>query len=63
MITEPDAIIEDYSIPAKLTNAVIGKGGETLRKLTLNTKVIFLIPKQVDPKKNERVLKLKGKKE
>jgi len=57
---ELGVLIVDYPIPAHLTNAIIGKGGETLRKLTLKTKAQLFIPKQVDNNTNERVLKIKG---
>jgi len=59
----PGFMSEDYTIPNAITGLLIGKGGETLKKLQAKTKAQVIIPKDLDYTTPQRVIHIKGTKE
>jgi hypothetical protein len=53
----------DYPIPNMITGLLIGKGGETLKKLMAKTQAQIIIPKVLDFTSPERIIHIKGTKE
>lgn len=53
----------DFIIPNRSIGGLIGKGGETLKKLMAKTKAQILIPRANDFPYPERIIQIKGTKE
>lgn len=59
----PGFISVDMTIPNSITGLLIGKNGETLKKLMAKTKAQVIIPKDLDYTMPERTIHIKGTKE
>lgn len=59
----PDQLTLDFIIPNQSIGGLIGKGGETLKKLMNKTKAQIIIPRAADFPYPERIIQIKGTKE
>jgi len=50
----------DYQIPNMITGLLIGKGGETLKRLMAKTKAQIIVPKVLDYTSPDRIIHIKG---
>lgn len=53
----------DFVIPNQSIGGLIGKGGETLKKMMTKTKAQIIIPRAADFPYPERIIQIKGAKE